>query len=312
MNHIPDHAYSTIKALVPTACNKMNTFSAEILKTRGGRVGSGMGALLEALWGYMMNQALLKENIGLEIAWFPDHQYNDFACLEKEVEWNEVDGTGEVFRIETKSMNTGADESKAHFDVLLNEIHRYYDSLLILVWEWKHIDSFYYSPQVVDAFFNRSSPIAILRDILHEARGGTFVDNKSCPDGCLPKKCSHSGEPLNAFGKRERLSGPENTRPLNVSYAANFGGLVRMLKTKSENSRKVFRARRKNDDVADEYISFIHRNFPGEEINQYTIRELRTVAHELGISDVSRKKSELMDELRQMPNYMQALRNLMT
>ena len=39
-------------------------------------------------------------------------------------------------------MNTGADESKGHFDVLKNELEEY-DSLIILTWEWKSISVTY-------------------------------------------------------------------------------------------------------------------------------------------------------------------------
>jgi hypothetical protein len=309
MNYSPGIAFHNVKALLPTACQKMNTFSSEVLRTRGGRIGSGMGALLEALWGYMMNQALSENGHDMEIAWFANNQYNDFACLEKTAAWDEKNRAGELFRIEAKSMNVGADESKAHFDVLQSELHEY-DSLLILVWEWKNINSNYFSPQIIDAFFDITLPIVFLRDELHIARGGSFVDANSCPDDCSPNDCLHHGEPLNAAGKRERIGGPETTRPSNkVSYAANFGGLVRMLKTDNEMARSIFRNIRKNSEAADEYISFIHRIFPSEEANQYTTNELRIVAKSLGIDFAKLSKTDLLFELRKKPNYMQALRN---
>ena len=305
----PNIAYTSVRELLPIACQKMNSFSSEILRTRGGRIGSGMGALLEALWGYMMNQALSEKGYNLEIAWFTNNQYNDFACLDKAAEWCENNRVGELFRIEAKSMNIGADESKAHFDVLHSELHEY-DSLLILVWEWKNIDSNYFSPQVIDTFFNLTAPIVLLRDELHKARGGTFVDANSCPDGCSPIDCLHHGEPLNAAGKRERVGGPEITRPSNkVSYAANFGGLVRMLKTDNELARSVFRNIRKNNEAANEYISFIHRIFPSEETNQYTIHELRIAASELSINPAGLSKADLLTKMRNTPNYMQILRD---
>ena len=151
MSYNPGIAFNNVRELLPTALLKMNTFSSEVLKTRGGRIGSGMGALLEALWGYMMNQALSEKGCDLEIAWFTNNQYNDFACLEKGALWDEESRAGELFRIEAKSMNTGADESKAHFDVLHSELHEY-DSFLILVWEWKNIGHNYFSPQIIDTF----------------------------------------------------------------------------------------------------------------------------------------------------------------
>ena len=41
-----------------SACVEINTFSRKVLSTRGGRMGSGMGMLLEALWCYYVNQVL--------------------------------------------------------------------------------------------------------------------------------------------------------------------------------------------------------------------------------------------------------------
>ena len=69
-----NEVYEIIRTFSDQACSKMNEFSKSILKTRGGRIGSGMGALLEALWGYMMNQLILeREDLDCEIAWFPDN-----------------------------------------------------------------------------------------------------------------------------------------------------------------------------------------------------------------------------------------------
>lgn len=294
------------------ACQRMNNFSSTILRTRGGRIGSGMGTLLEALWGYMMNQIIFEQNIlDCEVAWFPDNQYNDFSCIKRNYPWNPNTRESEYFRIEVKSMNTGADESKAHFTALEREIETN-DALLILVWEWQQVDDAHYSPIVIDSFFDRAQGIAILRDALHIARGGSFVNANSCPDGCNPAYCTHNGEPLNASGKRERLSGPNTTRPsLNVSYAANFGGLVRMLKTDNENARKVFRTIRKSNSVADHYISFIHRNFPKEEYSQFTISELQKVAAAIGINFIGKSKSELYSSIRSINGYQTFLRDLL-
>ena len=165
----PGNAFHIVKTLLPMACHKMNVFSSEYLRTRGGRIGSGMGILLEALWGYMMNQTLSDNGHRLEIAWLANNQYNDFACLEKAAAWDGESREGEMFRIEAKSMNVGAEESKAHFDVLHSELHEY-DSLLIFMWEWKNTDSNYFSPQIIDAFFDNATSIIFLRDELHKAR----------------------------------------------------------------------------------------------------------------------------------------------
>lgn len=307
-----NQVYDEIAQISDVACEKMNEFSTNILRTRGGRIGSGMGALLEALWGYMMNQLIFeREDLDCEIAWFPDNQYNDFSCIKKDVEWNPETRDGEYFRIEVKSMNTGADESKAHFSAIAREIEKN-DALLILVWEWRKIDDIHYSPIVIDSFFDRAVGVAELRDILHIKRGGAFVNGANCPDKCIPGNCIHDGEPLNANGKRERISGPESTRPSEkVSYAANFGGLVRMIKTDNEEARKVLREKRKSSSVADHYISFIHRNYPDEEKNQYTVAELRRVAEELNIECEGLSKESIYEKIAACAHYQQVLRDLL-
>lgn len=304
--------YNEISSMSSRACERMNDFSSSILKTRGGRVGSGMGALLEALWGYMMNQIILEENkLDCEIAWFPDNQYNDFSCIKREGAWDSNTRDGEYFRIEVKSMNLGADESKAHFAAINKEIEDN-DALLILVWEWRKIDDTHYSPIVVDSFFDRARGVAVLRDELHKARGGSFVSSSSCPDKCVPTECTHDGEPLNEAGKRERVTGPEATRVSpKVSFAANFGGLVRMLKTNNQDARKTFRKIRKENAVADHYISFIHRNFPEEEKNQYTVDELRIVAEAINIDFYGLNKNDLYKSIRRVSTYQDYLRDLL-
>ncbi len=131
-------------------------------------------------------------------------------------------------------MNLGADEPKGHFAELAGNIGDE-DLLLVLVWRWTSTDSTNLRvwPKVEAVFVDRARPLAELRDGLHLARGGFFVDRESCPDGCSPDLCQHHGEPLNAKGKRERLQGPESTRPsTSVSFASNFGGLKRMLGTR--------------------------------------------------------------------------------
>ncbi len=303
--------YEIIRTFSDQACLKMNEFSKSILKTRGGRIGSGMGALLEALWGYMMNQLILeREDLDCEIAWFPDNQYNDFSCIKREIEWDADTREGEYFRIEVKSMNIGADESKAHFAALKKEIEEN-DVLLILVWKWMKIDDSHYSPIVIDSFFDRARGVAALRDALHIARGGSFVTEGSCPDDCEIQPCIHVGEPLNASGKRERLTGPVSARvSATVSYAANFGGLVRMIKTDNEQARQVFRRIRKSDLIADHYISFIHRNFPNEEINQFTSAELQIVANHLGITNCATKKA-MYQRISAVDGYQTLLRDLL-
>lgn len=273
-----------------------------------------MGGLLEALWGYFVNQTL--QNVGgeaakCELVWLTGHEYNDFACVERDMPWYAEDRTGELLRIEAKSMNIGADESKGHFDELITKLGEW-DLLLVLLWSWEPVDEVRVSPQVHDYFVGLARPVAALRDRLHIARGSSFVDKAACPDGCSPDSCPHHGEPLNAAGKRERGSGPKSTRPsATSSYAANFGGLVRMLKTNSERARTELRQARADDAVAHAYISFIHRNFPAEEENQYLPNEWRELAGVLGIRDKGLSKADLVKRIRDTdPEYREKLREL--
>lgn len=294
------------------ACENINKFSHEVLRTRGGRFGSGMGGLLEALWGYYINQALLKtgnETPECEIAWLSDHEYNDFACILRDQNWLSATKTGELFRIEAKSMNSGVDESKGHFDEIVVHLQEW-DLLLVLIWSWDSADEFRVYPHIKDYFIGRAAPIALLRDKLHIARRGTFVSRMNCPDGCLPDVCKHHGEPLNASGNRERRSGPISCRSATASYAQNFGGLVRMLKTDSEAARRIFREIRVTDSIAHDYISFIHRNFPDEEKNQYLTAEWKQAAQLLGINTARLSKTEVIQKVRAIANYQNALRDL--
>ena len=208
-------------------------------------------------------------------------------------------------------MSFDADESKAHFDVLESEVQDF-DALLLLVWCWTDLDKSHCCPQIIDSYFGKCRPLIRLRDALHVARGGTFVDRNTCPDECKPLDCRHHGEPLNEQGNRERLSGPETRRPSqNVSYAANFGGLVRMLKPSQPNAKQVFRKLRRQDTAANEFISFVHRNYPTEEMHHYLLGEWRSVAEELGISVKGKSKNTLCSEVRDYDNYIGLLRDLL-
>ena len=306
-----EKAFSLVAGSLPKACEQINEFSSRVLRTRGGRVGSGMGGLLEALWGYHTNIILSDhQDTNVELGWFPSHQFHDFACVYLDEEWNPETKQGELFRIEAKSMNFGAEESKAHFDVLEDEVDEF-DALLLLVWRWDKLDDYRCYPKIMDSFFDLAHPIVKLRDALHLARGGTFVNRRDCPDACPADTCSHHGEPLNEKGKRERLSGPENRRPSSkVAYAANFGGLVRMLKTRSAEAKKVFRRIRREDKVANEYVSFVHRNYPDEEQSHYSKREWCVIADELGINSTNKEIAALCEEIRTRDDYTERLRTL--
>lgn len=282
----PSQAEGIIYEGANTAISNINEFTKEVFHTRGGRIGSGMGLLLEGLWGYYLNRHLRERaDFGnlVEIAWITHHEYNDFACVYHNRPWVGATREGEVLRIEIKSMIASADESKAHFDQLKSYFGTH-DLLVILMWDWLPLDEFSFYPKVLGQFIGRAFDVAVLRDALHLQRGGSFVDKENCPDGCEPMTCKHHGEPLNAKGKRERLTGPDSRKPANVSYAANFGGLVRMLKTNGPNARSVFRKIRKESDSAHEMISFIHKNQPNEELNQYTKSEWISFAALVGVN----------------------------
>jgi len=311
----------TVEAILnnsTAACQRLNEFTAKVFRTRGGRIGSGMGGVIEALWGFFLNE-LLAEKSGheIELAWMYGHGYNDFACIRRGVEWNPETRAGELLRVEVKSMVTSADESKAHFDRLKKELSDT-DLLVVFLWDWvegaeTNVNRFArVSPQVKDHFIGKASDVAVLRDALHIARGGIFVTAGKCPDRCNEMPCDHAGEPLNASGKRERLTGPEKKRvSKSVSYAANFGGLVRMLKCSSPEARRVFRRICKQNDTAWDFVSFIHRNLPDEEENQYSKDEWTKAASKLGLHDLPADKGELVRSVRAAgDSYRTALRSL--
>ena len=307
MSLTPETVKAGLISASAEACAEINTFTKEVLHTRGGRVGSGMGSLLEALWGYYINRVIQKESSPIadcELAWMPGHQYNDFACIFKDAKWDPNNGDGEILRIEAKSMVACADESKAHFDQLQKNISPH-DLLVVLVWDWKPVDAIRVCPQVIDSFMAPALGVAELRDALHIGRGGSFVDKNTCPDGCNPDECPHDGEPLNAEGKRERLSGPEACRvSAKTSYGANYGGMVRMLKTDSAEARVIFREMRRNNEIANRYVSFIHKNFPAEEENQYTAKEWRELALRIGIEKPPSRKTDVIRLVREAsPDY---------
>lgn len=301
-------AFHRIEATITQTQTAINNFCREVFRTRGGRIGSGMGGVLEALWGYYTNEQLGRDSPNeIELAWFQENQFHDFACVVTESEWIPATKQGEFFRIEAKSMNEDADESKAHFDVLTDELEPF-DALVLLVWRWHRVDRWHVTPLVVDVFFGSAIPVARLRDQLHLARGGTFVDRHSCPDACVPSQCQHHGEPLNANGTRERITGPESCKGPNISFAANFGGMIRMLKTKSRAARESLRSERRRDEVAHRYISFIHKNFPKEELAHYLANDWRRLAASLKIQPDG-EIHELQKSIRKNPVYPQALRD---
>jgi hypothetical protein len=314
MTHVQSGAATQIlQADAPRVIAEINAFTSETFKTRGGRLGSGMGSLLEAMWVYYMNRILQNEG-GLarecELAWLQDHEPADFACLFRGAEWEPSSRKGELFRIEAKSMNVGVDEAKGHFANLVGETQEH-DQLLVLIWSWTSLENKYFWPKIHDYFLGPALPIIHARDTLHLVRGGGFVGRAKCPDGCTVPECTHDGEPLNAAGKRERRSGPKSCKPANVEYAANFGGLVRMLKTDNDEARKQFRKLRKSDDVIHRYISFIHEHFPAEEVNQYRKAEWQAALKALDVAAKNPTAAEASVLLRNaVPDYREHLRRL--
>lgn len=321
-------AVAIVTSDTPKAIETLNLFSYTAFRTRGGRLGSGMGSLLEALWVYFINTALLNEGgeaHECEIAWLENHEPNDFACVHRDAKW--TPGTretpdireGELFRIEAKSMNTrGVGESKAHF----TELQKFmgpYDQLLVLTWNWEKVDDWRVYPKITDFLICPSKPVAALRDSLHIARGGIFVEAGACPDHCPQNPCKHVGEPINENGVRERVQGPDSAKGKKVSAANNFGSLVRMLKTENQDARAEFRRLRKQDDVAHKFISFIHKNFQDEahdeEANQYILDEWKRVALAGGLNRSSIKslnKGRLIELVRStVPGYRELLRNIL-
>jgi hypothetical protein len=262
-----DHAHAAAEKVIEStksAIDAVNAFTREIFVTRGGRIGSGMGSVVEALWGFHVNGILkADQSIDYELGWIYGHEYNDFACVLTDEEWNPETKQGELFRIEVKSMVASADESKAHFDRLQDEFAQ--DELLaVFLWDWTRLetDSKNVHPAILDYFVGYALPIAKVRDLLHLERGGTFVPSGACPDGCSASRCTHIGEPLNASGIRERRSGPESSKGSGVSYAANFGGLLRMLGSRGSRGKEILKHEYTSDATIARFIDFMARNFP--------------------------------------------------
>lgn len=307
-------AFDLVVQSSPQAIQQLNKLAGDALQTRGGRAGSGLGSLLEALWGFMVNAELRESapNEGIELAWFPDHAYNDFACVLAAEAWDHRTKAGELFRIEAKSMYRAADESKGHFDALQSELGEH-DLLVVLVWDWVGLSGPTphprVAPQILSSFTGRALDIAKFRDALHVARGGSFVV-APCPDGCA-NPCRHLGEPLNEQGKRERKTGPDTRKPGKISHAANFGGLVRMMKTGSDPARRIFRAGRAASNVVHEFVSFMHSSFPREEVSQYLVPDWRQCGTVLGVPGAATlPRDELIQAIRLHSNYQEVLRQI--
>lgn len=257
-----------------------------------------MGTVLEGLWLYTVNRDFqLRHDDRWELAWLPDHEYNDFALLTQGCTWNRATGEGEILRVEAKSMVIGADESKAHFDEIVTAMGAF-DQVLVLVWKWEEIAS-RVQPVIIDAFLGPALNIARLRDELHRARGGSFVDREACPDECVALECLHHGEPLNADGKRERVTGPQSRRvSATTSFGNNFGGMVRMLHTRNAAARAALRRVCRVDTIARDYVGFVWKHFPSEHTNHYASAEWRQFARANGIDVRGLDRSQIAAMVR--------------
>lgn len=244
------------------AVDAVNGFTKQVFHTRGGRIGSGMGSVVEALWGFHLNH-ILEVNLPYELGWIYGHEYNDFACILRDEDWSPETKEGELFRVEVKSMVASADESKAHFDRLQHELADN-ELLVVFLWDWTPVSAQARNvyPAILDYFVGYALPIAEIRDVLHIERGGSFVQENRCPDCRDIQQCSHVGEPLNASGVRERRSGPEASKGPNVSYAANFGGMLRMLGSRGGDGKALLKREYHSDPTKARFIDFMARNFP--------------------------------------------------
>ena len=259
----PAQAATKIISATPAVITEVNKFTASVFHTRGGRIGSGMGSVIEALWGFFLNKKLAEEpGIDYQMGWIYGHEYNDFSCVKSDEDWDPETRVGELLRVEVKSMVASADESKAHFDRLQSELETE-DMLAVFVWDWTPLaanskDNY---PKILDHYVGLALPIAKLRDDLHVARGGSFVSQGYCPDDCNSRTCTHVGEPLNKSGVRERRTGPEKSKRGKVSYAANFGGMLRMLGSRGFEGKKILSDHYNSDDDVKRFLDFMGRQF---------------------------------------------------
>src|SRR6185437_7356541 len=111
-----EQAFQEILRATPAAIEDVNALTMQAFQTRGGRIGSGLGGVIEALWGFYVNKWLINSTMAVEMAWMSGHEYNDFAAIIRDVDWHPDTREGELLRVEVKSMVRSADESKAHFD----------------------------------------------------------------------------------------------------------------------------------------------------------------------------------------------------
>jgi hypothetical protein len=223
----------TLEKLNPKVIEKLNVFFSETFLVDSSEINYGhstrFGILFEAMWGYYMKEEL--QVLGYMVKWICRNQYNDFYI-------SDLVGNF-ICNIEVKTLCLDSDESKSHFDALQSELLDT-DLLFVSAWKWDVHDDLM-KPKITESKFFVSKEIAVMRDELHILRGGNFVNE----------------EPINASGYRERLSGPDENKPPKVTHMANFGGLVRMLGTKSKPSKIKLQEYYDAGGTCKEYIDFV-------------------------------------------------------
>lgn len=223
----------TLEKLNPKVIEKLNKFFSETFLVDSSEINYGhstrFGILFEAMWGYYMKGEL--ETLGYMVKWICRNQYNDFYITDL------LDNF--ICNIEVKTLCLDSDESKSHFDALQSELLDT-DLLFVSAWKWDVHDDLM-KPKITESKFFVSKEIAVMRDELHILRGGNFVKE----------------EPINASGYRERLSGPDENKPPKITHMANFGGLVRMLGTKSKISKVKLQEYYDSGGTCKEYIDFV-------------------------------------------------------
>jgi hypothetical protein len=185
-------------------------------------------------------------------------------------------------------MNLDVDEAKGHFDEIQTKLSNN-ELLVVLLWRWVASEKGQrVYPAITDSFVNFAQPVAALRDDLHLLRGGWFNSFANCSEkpecGCT-QLCRYEGEPINVKGVKERRVGPPSARAAKVEYAANFGGLVRMLKTSSEEMRQCIYGHCHTSPIARSYVEFIHRNLPAEERNAFKVAVWRSAADSFDVKE---------------------------
>ena len=230
---VTEQIKSTLESLNFKVVEELNQFFSETFLVDSVEINYGhstrFGILFEAMWGYYMKKEL--ESFGHSLKWICKNQYNDFYITD--------DKENFVCNIEVKTLCVNSDESKSHFDAIQSELLNT-DLLFVSAWKW-NINNTSMSPCVTKSEYFLSKNIAKMRDDLHILRGGSFINN----------------EPINASGFMERITGPENNKPLKISHMSNFGGLVRMLGTKSKNSKQKLEEYYQHDVECKNYINLV-------------------------------------------------------